>query len=529
MIRSIDFLFSTPEFLNILREMSPRQTAPFYHLLHLSESQIYIPANIIRRISENISQYTHDAIKVEYGKILFLSFLDGSGFIAEKLLSEVDENFLVNFILGSITTENEERDVWLPNSSERFHHFIDKHFYNIANLLMEPTGHDVTVAKNHLIILALTDPNRLLDLHLFEKFAGSKGIEKSFATENFIQCYKELKYFDKITKDQSEKQIRKMRPTLSNGNGLIFGMRTLLKLETLNGNFLNVPINFSFFLDFLYDNLTLPSKEECFLSWTRENNIDPLDILSLGEYPEELNLKYQRPKAEDNSYIAANFISFLIYRFGSFYDIAEQMMRLLRYSTDFDTKKFPPLEELRNRSILVASPEELEILPIVEAISDNYQGKSELRFRKPIVSLSSRISSSEGREMNQEFCLKKVDGITPEIREFIQGIFFGMVKIKFTGLYAREVPVYYLRTKQEMKAKLENIDIANKYIPDTVNFREYLISMGFGNESLLPEEYLGLKGMMKAIEIHSIEHWRLGDKNSYKYPIYYNSLLMNSD
>jgi len=539
MARSIDLMFALPEFRSFLRQLDPYQAAPLYHLLRINGDPTIpdLDMNARKRLSSLIEDLSWDQLRIDLGKLYFLFLLNGSGFIAEKLISNCDEDFVLTFIAGASSTSNEERLVKSFDGTRNLFKEAYNYFNKIVKTLIEirndsiedeTTRREILVATNDFISMSITDPDRLFDLSLYQDFIEMQGASKSWVTQHMIDGYLEYKKINSflVANDQGEKRSTPSFSPLSI-YGLILGLRCTLNFE-LEDEIKNVTLSLEFFLDLLYGLDHLLTKEECFTIWLERNGIQTEQIKRLGSYPYGLHICYTNGQDPEIREKPNNLVAFLSERFGMFYDMAAVMMRLLTFSTHFDLSRFPELGSWKNSMKLLIGESNIEMLPIIDAINERMKfGDDELRFRSPIVPWDSRMNLFGSDNAWPKCFLERVENVSNEAREVIKEIFFDKVSLmieNYWGGYSgkKKYPenIYILSSRQEMLEKLHNLSLDAKKKIEDIDFYDYLVSMGASEGNLSPTDYVGEEGLKKAISNHSLVHIRFGSRDDFTWPMF---------
>lgn len=538
MTRSIDLMFAIYEFRSFLNQIDGYQAAPFYHLLRIRGNPAIpnLDAKSRKRLSDAISNVADDTLRLEEGKLYFLTLLKGSGFIAQKLLAELDEDFVVTFVAGAITTEPDERQVNLLSGIEMLYDGINDYFECLVKALSEQRNEIIEdiesrrysiISTNDFITLSITDPDRLYDLSLYDGFVEMQGGSKSWVTKHVLDGYQQYKRI-KTTLTEIEQGEKRRIPCFGilEGYGLLLGLSCFIKFD-LDRDQTIATLTLPFFLDLLYGHQkSLPAKD-CFAKWLEQNGIQANEVKSISTYPHGLKVSYTRAVEISDNEALDNLLCFLSNRFGLFYDVAVIFMQLLVHNTNFNLSKYDFLHPWKKTFRLVVNKENLAILPIMDAINEEMEIFEDLDFRSPIVPWFSRMSALGPDTAWPKHYLKKVSNVSNEAKETIQGVFFEPISMSIEDYYGyrHEEKIYILRSQKEMLDKVEALsDQAMNSLKD-VDFSDYLISMGYPDTQLPTEEYSGVRGLKRSVLHHSLVHLRLGVKNEFIWPMYIPPIL----
>lgn len=539
MIRSIDFMFALPEFRSFLNQIDGFQAAPFYHLLRINGNPSIpnLETDARRRLSYLIVHVSDDEQRLNLGRLYFLTFLAGSGFIAQKLLSTCDEDFVVTFIAGALTTEPEERMVKLLDQSRMLDDGIMDYFRKITDTLTdlrrgpcenENNRRDFLISTNEFITISITDPDRLFDISLFNFFVEKQGGSKSWVTKHVIDGYQQYQRIKEILTeiDQGKERQIPCFGTLA-VYGLLLGLSCSLCFELDRGTKI-VVLSLPFFLDLLYGHNQLLTVEECFAIWLTNNGVQASQIKNISSYPFGVNISYAKSLEQTDEEAETNLVLFLSKRFGQFYDLAVILMRLLAHNTNFNLTKYNDLQHWKSSYKLVIQEDNLEILPIMDAVNEQMKyPEEELRFRAPIVPWDSRMGIFGSNPAWPKYFLKKVNNLSPEGKGIIQSVFFDRISLPFEDYFGRQSRrnIYILKSRQEMLDKVGELsDAEMKFLKD-VDFLAYLDSIGYPDMNLPTDEYAGEKGLRKSILQHSLIHLRFGLKDDLTWPKYFPAIL----
>ena len=538
MTRCIDLMFAVYEFRSFLNQIDGYQAAPFYHLLRIRGNPAIpnLDAKSRKRLSDAISNVADDTLRLEEGKLFFLTFLKGSGFIAQKLLAESDEDFVVTFIAGALSTEVDERQVNLLSGEEMLDHGIVDYFENLVMALSKQRNDSIEdnesrrnsiISTNDFITLSITDPDRLFDLSLYDYFVERQGGSKSWVTKHVLDGYQQYKRIKTILTeiDQGEKREIPSFGILE-GYGLLLGLSCFLKFDLEQGHTI-ATLALPFFLDLLYGHQEPIPAKDCFAIWLEKNGIQANQVKSISTYPHGLNVFYSRSLEINDNEVLDNLLNFLSNRFGLIYDVAVVYMQLLVHNTNFNLSKYDFLHSWKKTFRLVVNEERLAILPIMDAINEKMEIFEDLDFRSPIVPWFSRMSALGPDTAWPKHFLSKVSNVSIEAKETIQDVFFEPISVSIEDYYGYryDEKIFILRSQKEMLVKVETLSDHAMNSLKEVDFSAYLISMGYSDTQLPVEEYLGVRGLKRSVEHHSLVHLRLGVKNEFIWPMYIPPIL----
>lgn len=117
--------------------------------------------------------------------------------------------------------------------------------------------------------------------------------------------------------------------------------------------------------------------------------------------------------------------------------------------------------------------------------------------------------SAEHREANEVIQLARAGVPDNKLTEVVDRIRAKRIK---ELVEERRSPVKIIRSRQDMFALVEGMSLNDRKMIKNVDFKGYLASMGYENMDLANDEYRGWLGLLKAVEIHSFEHFDWGEQ-----------------
>ncbi len=518
MNRSIDHLFHLDEWVHFFPGLEQRHKILFLDLLHrVDDFGRPLNSQEMMRIDDLMSEAMKDVHRINAGKINFLDLLRGRGRVAQKLVGDYDEDFVVTFALGAQATNPEERRFPLPDTMVWFSKVITDHLReNVAMI-----GEDHIQSTNDTVVLIMTDSDRLYDLDQLTDLVSYDGINKSLVTEKVINAFKAFIRISKILKKVGKENTR-LRFGPLESNALILGFGTGLKFQMKDGTLIDAKLTLVDILDFLYGKESVPSFEEYFQKWCLDYLISPAEVNRVGPYPFDLNLNYQRVENFPDEQNAARFNEFFVYRFRVMYDLANFILKLYSIGTDFNLERFPSLQTWKGKPRITLTEKMLDILPIMLACHNIRPYENELRFRNPLVPYYSRMGHLSDYDAYPKFTLDKIQGVTDDARDVLRSLFFDIVVLDNPWGYWRPQPepIYFLRSKEEIERNFQSLNEKEKSDISPLDFKPFLCSMTDRFQGLPDIEFQGYLGLGKAVEIHSLLHLQYGNQDEYSIPTY---------
>lgn len=262
-----------------------------------------------------------------------------------------------------------------------------------------------------------------------------------------------------------------------------------------------------------------------------KENIPPESVCEVGPYHPDLHLTYKRPDGIPATQAGELFIGFLEKRFNLIFELADTLLKLFEVATEFDTTNFSELTSWAGIPRVLMNSGSLYHLPIVQALDKNLQ-EIQLYFRVPFI----KMLSDEEIPL-----LSPIKGLTDQSKEVILDIFFNRIVLSkkiIISLSREPHTLFFLRPRDEMLNLTSELSRSARIAIESVDFYDYLESMGYPNMKLHQLEYRGYFGLLKAVEHHTLSHLLVGGltaeqeqmaRNPYPWPFYYPSLVKQQE
>lgn len=351
---------------------------------------------------------------------------------------------------------------------------------------------------HNLIVLLLShpDPKPFTNKVLLD-YVGSKGVYKAIITESLIKATDSLsEAIEKIDENKAAWF------SASEASALLQGMKVNLQLITKEQQRIIFHISLVSAVDLLYGQSQIDDPRNWIKkvfeqrTWIKklfeQQQIEPENISGIYPY-NQLLLDY-----DGNEPI----VDFLARRFQTMFNWARMFLKIINESTQF-SNNVDELKPWKNCGLLAVNQKDIKNLPIINAIQEEFE-PTILFFRDPIVGLANvnALGSSVGEKPNRPN-LMRINNTSAETNSIIINLFFK--EITFNTPFGNSV-FYFLRPKPDMVNILNSFSENESRILNELNFLPYLTSMGYKSLDLSNTEYIGLCGLKKVVEIHSLEH-----------------------
>lgn len=544
MLRNIDVLYMIPEFTRWLASLDiPRFSFSFLKNLKAPEigsetddldqskrtgshSRVNVSRDL-ERLTKQAEIISEDSTRNKAGRIWVLEFLDGDGLIAERLVKAYDDGFVIQFLAGSLATGPKVQQFTLPFGMDILDRIIWNHLNFLATGEVEklPTPEQV----NSVVVYILTDSERLLSIQRLHSYVASRGIHSSHQTDGLLKAIKFARDLRAELVSHQVKGERKLSQGFSTElmDGLLIGMQANIRVETADGETRTLHLNLASVADLLYGQLPKPGAAEWILDLFERSGIDPDEVQSISSYPDELNLRYSCSQNSSPPQCGEMLVSYLADRFALMFDLAALLIDFVEANTQFDVESHPALVPWAGSGLLPMSASTWQALPIVAALTG--QQFHYLLFREPFLGKFSSLRDDKSVPL-----VKPIADVNETSLRLIISVYLDVVSLKditWTPLPSwlpnREWhPLLgFLRTRKQMKDRLAELNEEDLRVLKDIDFFEYLASMGYPDLELTKDEYRGVRGLEKAVDIHSLIHLAPGNLQGGHWPFYYPELF----
>ena len=344
-----------------------------------------------------------------------------------------------------------------------------------------------------VLLLSLNFPTEQIS-----NYISSKGIDKSIVTEHLIEAWKDLP--NSLQKINSDLPVH--FPVMQ-AAALLQSLNINIKLLLDKKKDEKINIGFASAVDFLYIKGDSSINPKEWIKYVFETaSIDPLLVREIKPYPKELALSFDIKKE--------NIVDFLAKRFEKIYERAIIFFQVINESTQF-SEKFNELFQRKNSNRFAMNSKAIISLPIINATHEDYE-TVQLYFRDPIVSFWALNEPSLSGERHNRPYLLRIDNVTDKARDIIKNTFFE--RVVFPDSWTpKDKAIYFLRRKPEMLETLTLLTNEGVESLSSINFYEYLSTIGYPELKLKQSEYIGIQGLRKAVEFHSMAHFCFGAIN----------------
>lgn len=442
---------------------------------------------------------------------VYQDWVDKSTFAVPRLCDDYERRFVATLLAG--LTQVTADDIWGAGT-----------YRGAGQLLRDASNYLLTLADatrrarpeqprsvHNLAALLLTDPSPLFPSRVICDYLGENKELASFLTEGTVESFWSLLRVEELLGSTGGSFPGEGRiPTGVEIAFLLTGLFVTLD-ALVRGEHKQLILDLASAVDGLYGTEGGTQADEWILNCLARAGILAEDVERVSYYP-ELDVNYARDPMATPSQAKEGFVAFLAGRFGSIFRLAGTVTRFFGVMTEFDAEHNPGLASWKSSGRLPFTEATLHLLPLMAATAD-VQWK--LTFN------SEWWLGIRGFEPESPV-LQPILGVTSEARALIIDVLFLRTPIAYPVPYL----LYFLRSQEEMMKTLAALSQEAARVLNGVDFRGYLESMGYPNMELDSEAFVGLNGLSKALDIHSLRHVVWGHRTSY--PFYYPNLLLES-
>jgi hypothetical protein len=263
------------------------------------------------------------------------------------------------------------------------------------------------------------------------------------------------------------------------------GLQTTLDLVLDNDETRKINVGVCSALDFLYEFHGKGVAEDWFKFLLEQSAIPPEKVVKTKDYHSGMNISYHRP----NPLTLDRFLTvaeYLAERFGLMFEIARMIFDGFAVVTQFDTTRFGKSIGWVETGRVFASRHS-NLLPIMAAMNG-------VNYRRDFI-LDERLGP-KGKGITGMEIRSQLIGISETVKRILLDVFWGKLLDDLD----------FLRTKKEMLSCVGQLSDEEITEIEQVDFKEYLALMGYSDMTLSSDEYIGVKGLSRIIEIHTLLH-----------------------
>lgn len=360
-------------------------------------------------------------------------------------------------------------------------------------------GHPSEKQIHNLIVLYLSSHLPVSFDYLLE-YIHYNGLEPAMITKHLVNvCQNMPNVAKKLDNDEA------VRFPVLQAAAFLQTMNAEIVVILKDGRREKIKIDSASAVDLLYDNgISSVSASDWITHIFEVAHIHPETVEKIKPYPQSLMLFFDPNKF--------TIIDYLATRFQKIFQYAVIFLRVINETTQFSPQTENLYKKWKNSTRFAMTSKSVVALPIIHALLENY-APFELFFRDPVVSRGDMLSSAgfSGSKHNRAY-LPRIKNVTDEIIALIVDVFFEKEFSEGFGTY------YFLRKKPEMLERLSRLSSQDETKIADSNFLDYLSAMGYPELTLNQSEYLGVHGLKKAVEFHSLSHISFGAINVDLYP-----------
>jgi hypothetical protein len=538
-MRNIDALYELEAFVTWLRGLEQPYFGSFNFLRDLKpaaeesaeagnsewwEPDPYGPDEA--RIQQRVKAISHDEVLKRGALIWAMSFCDGDGMIAERLLAPYDEEFIGYFLAGLLATDRRSREVWSPNVVGWLSDMEHKHRLYLASEAVDeyPTAEQA----NQFVVRVLTDPERLMGLPDLERFVKMTATGAGWTTGTLIEAMQTARLVERqLRTGHSPQDYRDIRGfTADETAALLVAMEVSLKVLTTEDEAQTIHLNLSSVFDACYGQKTSLGVHDWIRLMLARAGVEPQRVKALHDYPPELNLHYTASPDIPVEDRGQAFVAYLATRFEAIYRLGVLLCSMCENaSMQFNMKRHPGLASWVGSGLIPLASERWVLLPVLAALSGETREYT-LNFRTPFL--------RGYRLIDKPVELQPITGLDDQTRRLIADIF--VVPMLDVTSFQRHRPSWhletswyptpgFLRTHKQMRDRLADLREDQIELLKDVDFSAYLKSMGYPGVEDATDECRGVRGLTKAVEIHTLAHLCPRQVLGYSWPLHFPELF----
>lgn len=536
-MRNIDALYELEAFMAWLRRLEQPYFGSFSFLRDLKPAESTEASNLEwwgpdpygpdeARIQQRVKAISQDEVLKRGALIWAIRFCAGDGMIAERLLAPYAEEFIVYFLAGLLATDRRSREVWSPNVAGWLSGIEHKHRLYLASEAVDeyPTAEQA----NQFVVRVLTDPERLIGLPDLEAFVTMAATGAGWTTGALIKAMQTARLVERLLRTghspQDHKDIRGF--TADETVALLVAMEVSLKVLTAEDEAQTIHLNLSSVFDACYGQKTRLGIHDWIGLMLARAGVEPQHFLALHDYPPELNLHYTVSPDVPLEDKGQAFVAYLATRFEAIYRLGVLLCSLCENaSLQFNLERHPGLASWVGSGLIPLVGERWILLPVLAALSGETREYT-LNFRTPYLRGYSLI--------DKPVELQPIMGLDDQSRRLIADVFVEPI-LDTTG-FRRYRPSWhpetswyptpgFLRTHKQMQDHLAKLTEHEIELLKDVDFSGYLESMGYPSMERAADEYCGISGLTKAVEIHTLAHLCPRQVRGYSWPFYFPELF----